>query len=228
MFAWKTSQNSTIRLIKVGITNCYFIESDGITILVDTGQKRRSTNLITTLNAYLAGNSLDYLVLTHTHYDHAENSKLIKERYSPQLIVHQTESDFLRKGFTKLPKGTNLISKIISNSGNKYASWIGKYEPVEPDILVDDSYNIRAGNQLKLIHTPGHTIGSLSILVNDELAIVGDTLFGIFPNKILPPFADDEVELKRSWKKLSYTSCRLFLPAHGKIIKRELLEKHIN
>lgn len=228
MFVWKTSQRSTVRLIKVGITNCYFIESNGITILVDTGQKRKSKNLVTTLSALLAGKSLDYLILTHSHYDHAENAKLIKERFSPQLVVHITESVFLKNGFTRLPEGTNWITKIISNSGNKYASWIGEYEAVEPDILVEDSYNIGASNQIKLIHTPGHTLGSLSILVNDEIAIVGDALFGIFPNKILPPFADDETELKRSWQKLSGTSCRLFLPAHGKRIKRDLLEKHIN
>jgi glyoxylase-like metal-dependent hydrolase (beta-lactamase superfamily II) len=225
MFVWKTSKNSSIQLIKVGITNCYLIEVEGTTILVDTGQKRKSDKLKSRLSAVLKGKKLDYVILTHTHYDHAENAHLVKVLYSPKLIVHKGEAEFLKQGFTKLPRGTNLITDLISRSGNKYAKWIGAYESVMEDIQVSDNFKIDASNNITIIHTPGHTIGSISIIIDDEIALIGDTLFGVIPNKVLPPFADQINELYKSWKKLLATPCKKFLPAHGKLITRELLEE---
>lgn len=52
-------------------------------------------------------------------------------------------------------------------------------------------------------------------------------MFGIFPNSIFPPFADDIQGLLKSWKKLLETNCSVFLPGHGREIKRELVEKEI-
>ncbi|PLX19732.1 MAG: Zn-dependent hydrolase [Marinilabiliales bacterium] len=225
MFVWKTSKNSSIQLIKVGITNCYLIKYDETTILVDTGQKRKSNILESRLSASLKGKRLDYIILTHTHYDHAENANALKELYSPELIVHESEVEFLRQGFTELPRGTNLITDLISRSGNKYARWIGEYEPVKENMEVSDNFKFDNSKNIKIIHTPGHTIGSISILIDDEIALVGDTLFGIIPNKVLPPFADHMKDLYDSWKKLLETPCEKYLPAHGRLITRELLEE---
>jgi hydroxyacylglutathione hydrolase len=42
-----------------------------------------------------------------------------------------------------------------------------------------------------IIHTPGHTIGSMTVVIDDEIAIVGDSMFGIFKWSVLPPYAND-------------------------------------
>jgi glyoxylase-like metal-dependent hydrolase (beta-lactamase superfamily II) len=65
----------------------------------------------------------------------------------------------------------------------------------------------------------------MSVIVGDEIAIVGDTMVGTFPGKIFPPFADDVEGVVQSWGKLLETGCRLFLPAHGSGNSRELVEK---
>jgi len=228
MFVWKTTNNNKIILLKIGITNCYLIETENSFILADTGQKRFSNKLNSILESTLTKEKkLDYLILSHTHYDHAENAKMIQSKYSPKVIVHKNEYGFLKNGFTTLPKGTNLITNFISGMGNKFAAWIGEYEPVTADIQFEESTLLNQIKGIELIETPGHTIGSISIIIDDEIALVGDTLFGVFPNTILPPFADDKDELIESWKKLLQTNCKLFLPAHGKAIKRESIEKEL-
>jgi Zn-dependent hydrolases, including glyoxylases len=87
--------------------------------------------------------------------------------------------------------------------------------------------NVEDAN-IRVISTPGHSIGSISVIVDNEVAIVGDALFGIFSNSVFPPFADDVKTLIDSWGKLLKTNCTLFLPAHGRPITRELLEREYN
>ena len=66
------------------------------------------------------------------------------------------------------------------------------------------------------------------LIIDDEIAMVGDTMFGIINGKILPPFADDKKGMYNSWIKLLETPCKGFIPAHGKLIKRDMVEKQIN
>jgi glyoxylase-like metal-dependent hydrolase (beta-lactamase superfamily II) len=63
------------------------------------------------------------------------------------------------------------------------------------------------------------------VIVDEHIAIVGDTLFGVLPNSVYPPFRDCHEELVKSWGKLLETGCALFLPGHGRPIIRKLLEK---
>ena len=79
-----------------------------------------------------------------------------------------------------------------------------------------------------IMHTPGHTSGSVSVIIDDEIALVGDTMFGIFRSSVFPPFADNIPELIRSWKSLLETECSLFLPSHGREKTREELNTCLN
>ena len=96
------------------------------------------------------------------------------------------------------------------------------YDPVESEILVNGDLDLEDhGFSGKIIHTPGHTSGSLSILLEDHKALVGDTIFNASWSGIYPPFIQDEEELMRSWKLLEGSGIREFYPAHGKILDRE-------
>jgi glyoxylase-like metal-dependent hydrolase (beta-lactamase superfamily II) len=226
MFKWETKKGTIIRMTRIGITNCYLIETNSTNILVDTGQSRHFKKLKSFLHANLTSlnKTLDYLILTHTHYDHAGNASKVKDFFDPQVIVHEKESKFLSDGFTTLPKGTNFITNLLTIIVNKYFSSIGKYEALKSDIDFKLLEQINLDN-LEIIETPGHTSGSLSVLVDHEMAIVGDTLFGVQHRNIFPPFADDKKVLMETWKKLLETKCILFFPAHGKVIKRDLLQR---
>ena len=59
------------------------------------------------------------------------------------------------------------------------------------------------------------------MVIDDEIAIAGDSVIGTMPGSPFPPFADDVPLLLRSWKKIIDTGCRSFLPGHGKPVSRE-------
>lgn len=222
---WNTS-NCTIYQILKGRSNSFLIECENNYILVDTGRKNSWKELTSKIDNILGKNELSCLILTHTHFDHAENANRLKNKYNCTIIVHESEANYLKHGNTPLPKGTNLITGIIIDTIGKKMESRYNFEPIDPDILVDENYNLSDfGSGTYIIHTSGHSNGSISIIIDDEIALVGDTLFGVLGNSIYPPFADDTENMIKSWKTLLETNCKLFLPGHGKEISRKLLEK---
>ena len=228
MKTWITPGGHRIIRILSGRSNVFLLTNEEKNILIDTSPKSKWKKLKKRLKQ-LNVNLIDYLILTHTHYDHAENSKSIIEKYNAQIIVHQNEASFLSSGENILPKGTNLITRLIIRLFAKRFLAIVNYEPCHYDYLVDSIFDLRnAGFNAYIIHTPGHTLGSMSIIIDDNVAIVGDTMFGIFKWSVFPPYADNIIQMIESWGKLLKTNCHVFIPAHGSANSRSLVQKEYN
>ncbi|HEY5524760.1 MAG TPA: MBL fold metallo-hydrolase, partial [Clostridium sp.] len=92
-------------------------------------------------------------------------------------------------------------------------------ENFEPDILLSDGESLnRFGLDGKIIHIPGHTKGSIGILLNDNELIAGDTFMNIiYPTEAL--IVEDIDMLKKSVRKLSLLDLKLLYPVHGKEIR---------
>jgi glyoxylase-like metal-dependent hydrolase (beta-lactamase superfamily II) len=164
------------------------------------------------------------VVLTHTHFDHAGNAAWLAREYGAEIIVQYAEGEFLAAGDTPVPSGTDAFTKGLAGIGKKVPV-VFKYEPCLGDHVFVTTFDLnRFGIDGYVMHTPGHSAGQSAVIIENEIAIVGDSMIGITPGKIFPPFADDTDELLRSWLKLLDTGCSTFLPGHGKHITREELE----
>lgn len=209
-----------------GRSNVYLLTNSVTNILIDTSVSKSWNRLLKQLYK-LNILHVEYLILTHTHFDHAANANRIKEKFKCSVIVHKDVAKYLKKGESNIPGGTNFFTGFLVNILSKFVSTsILKYEPCDPDIIVDFDYDLKElGFKAFLKHTPGHTIGSMSLIIDDEIAIVGDTMFGIFINSIFPPYADDIDLMIRSWGNLLDTKCIRFLPSHGTANDRSLVQK---
>jgi glyoxylase-like metal-dependent hydrolase (beta-lactamase superfamily II) len=228
MKMWKTNQKNEIFQVLSGRTNCYLIPTDDGNILVDTGVRSAYDSLRKHIRSmHLVNERIDKLVLTHTHFDHCRNAAAIKEEDGCQVIVGKEEAGFVEGGNTPLPRGTFSFSRFLVHLGNKLPAGRFAYDPFQADILVDQLHHLveRQDIRIDLISTPGHSAGSISLIVDDDVAMVGDVMIGVFSNSIFPPFADDISLMIQSWEKLLATNCRIFLPGHGQEISRKLLEK---
>jgi len=222
-----TSKGSRVIRILSGRSNSYIVKSGLVNLLVDTGVKSSYNKLIeglTSVNCF----TLDYIVLTHSHFDHCANTSLLVEKYGCRVILSKVESRMVSEGITPIPKGSFFAAKILSALGRKFESSFASYTPFTPDIEVGKCFDLNIhGVNIKIIHTPGHSAGSISVLVDKEIAIVGDTLFGVFPGSVFPPFADNVQLLYKSWHNLLESGCSVFLPGHGKKISRQLLHSQL-
>jgi glyoxylase-like metal-dependent hydrolase (beta-lactamase superfamily II) len=225
MKVWQTKSGYSVSNILPGRSNVFLLSGNGKYILIDGSPGYKWEKLKASLTN-LGIRKIDFLILTHTHYDHAENASKIKEEYGAVVIVNKREADYLQKGENIVPHGTIFLTRFIINKISPAFSDKLNYEPCQPDILVDQLLDLHVfGFNAHIMHTPGHSPGSQSVIVDDEIAIVGDSMFGIFPQSIFPPFAFNEYELIKSWGKLLETDCYTFLPSHGTPNSRELLAK---
>jgi glyoxylase-like metal-dependent hydrolase (beta-lactamase superfamily II) len=227
MKSWKTKGGYEIFRVLSGRSNSYFITTDRLNFLFDTGKVSAFRKLQSNLDKlYSQNKNIDFLILTHTHFDHCQNAAQIQRQGKCIILMSDKELNYVQKGYTPVPRGTMLFSKVIYKLGIHMGLKRFSYAPFTPDLLIRDNFQFKEVKlDLRILETPGHSSGSISILVDNEIAIVGDALFGIFPNSVFPPYADSANELIKSWNKLLKTNCDVFLPGHGREIKRALLQK---
>jgi hydroxyacylglutathione hydrolase len=103
---------------------------------------------------------ITHIINTHGHSDHTAGNRAVKAATGAQLLIHELDAQ--------------RLGKILHNTFSRMMG--GKGSP-PPDVLLRDDDTIRIGEtQLKVLHTPGHTPGSICLYTNGHL-FTGDTLF---------------------------------------------------
>jgi len=224
----------SIHPIKLGADHCYIVRGEGI-IMIDGGSPNQ-------IKAFRKGvkrlsikpEEIRLVVLTHGHWDHIGSAKEIKELTGAKLAIHQREKDCLEKSFKPLPPGVTVWGKIFVKIMAVFLPLV-HYAATDVDIVLGDGeFPLSAyGIPGKIIYTPGHSIGSVTVLLETGDAFVGDLAMGGFPLRFspgLPILAKDMKQVRKSWELLIKEGAKTIYPAHGKpfsidIIQRALLQR---
>ncbi|MHA2308626.1 MAG: MBL fold metallo-hydrolase, partial [Candidatus Heimdallarchaeaceae archaeon] len=136
----------------------------------------------------------------HGHLDHFGSLNKIKEKINARVLVHKNDLPLL--------KGT-----------------------VKPEIVITDEYSLEEyGIKGKIIHTPGHSKGSITIVEDSKIAFIGDIAMKIplLSPSYKPIIADDMEENFASWQKLIDSGVEVLYPSHGKVFNIGGLIKFLN
>jgi glyoxylase-like metal-dependent hydrolase (beta-lactamase superfamily II) len=209
-----------IAAARIGYSNVVLIKNGANSVLVDTGLKGRFKKVKTLLSQLqVEPGEVKLIVLTHVHYDHTGNLQRLKEYTGAKVLVHQNEYENLKSGFIPIPDGQGKYSRLISKFGKlvypKYAS----PRAFEADLINEDEFDLsKYGIAGKVISTPGHTLGSQSVLLGPKL-IAGDTFINLKNGKIFPPFCNEPKVLIHTWQNLFDLGIEEIYPGHGKPLK---------
>ncbi|MEX0987025.1 MAG: MBL fold metallo-hydrolase [Bacteroidales bacterium] len=214
-----------IKRIRFAHVSGFLVYNSNAAILIDAGHSGTTTRFTEAIREIgKSPGDVTLIVLTHTHFDHAGGAKKIKELCGALLAVHRTEAGCLSKGMTPFPRGTRWKGKVIRLFGKLFLWRMAAYPPAEADLLIDDEFDLAPyGIPGKVVHTPGHTSGSLSVLLETGEAIVGDNVLGINMKEHFPPFANDMAGVLQSWELYIRSGVQTLLPAHGGRVKIECL-----
>lgn len=211
---------SAYRVYRIGLlkASAYVVYRPGEAILVDCGNPGSEDKILHMFDHLgLEPEMLKLLILTHSHFDHAGSAGSLKELTGCKVMIHQSESERLRKGYSPIPPGTRWKAKLLVALGRIVARRMMKFPGAEPDLLVELDFDLENyGFPGRVIHTPGHTHGSMVVLMEEGQLITGDTMFGVANKQHFPPFAEDLRALLRSWEKIRDMQVKTCYPAHGR------------
>lgn len=182
---------------------------------------------------------IKYILLTHHHHDHVAIVQELKTITNAKLIVHKNQIPYLERGVTNTVdiKQYNRVLRLIDRFTKPFIKYnyppitINNYDTIMSDDINDNILR-NIGVEGKIVSTPGHSNDSVSILLDNGTAYVGDLAMNIKSMKRmsgmpLPIEAENFEQVKFSIKNLIHLGANLFYPSHGEVITKEMIERVI-
>lgn len=218
-----------IYTIHLGFDQCYLLQGDGL-VLIDCGEPGKIEKFKKCLiKLKIDPKDINLIVATHGHWDHIGSAKEIKDLTGAKLAMHKNEKDWLEKSLIILPPGVTRWGRIFKMILSVFTPKI-KIPPAKVDLVLDEKRFSLAefGIPGSVYYTPGHSSGSVSILLDSGEAFVGDLLMNRFPLTCSPGppiFAEDVSKVKQSIEFLIEKRVKTIYPSHGYSFSAGLLDK---
>lgn len=207
-----------ITRIKLRFSNAYLIH-ERKAVLVDTGSPGEGAAIQAALHAQgLAVSDLSLILHTHVHSDHVGSTAELLGLAPILTAFHRLDDALMDRGDNGQLQGVGLRGRIMAHFFKN-----GAFARFQRDLVIEDTLRLDAyGVSGSILHTPGHTLGSISLLLDSGEAIVGDVLMGGYLGGIVRPgqpndhyFSADFTATQRSLGRiLAHAPQRLFV-GHG-------------
>jgi hydroxyacylglutathione hydrolase len=199
--------------------NCYLVKTPDGYVLIDTGFSRNRSALEKELVRKGCKNgNLKLIILTHGDSDHAGNCAYLRDKYGAKAAIHRDESQVVEHGDMSLSRksGNRLTRLVLSFFG------LGKSDRFKPDICVDGGYDFSAdGFHARVLHVPGHSVGSIAVLTAEGDLFCGDLLVNA-QKPVKNSLVDDPAEMDASIQMLKSLKINTVYPGHGKPFPMEM------
>lgn len=223
----------TIPILPGGMLNAFLLVHNRRAVLVDTGLPNSELKIEQALRAHgLDWDAVCLTVLTHAHIDHAGSAVAVRSKTSGGILAHSEEVSYC-KGHKPLLKPSGAFGRLFKLTG----AIERPFDSFTPDhVMQGERYDLSDwGVPVRLLHTPGHTPGSISVLLEDGRVIAGDLaasgilLGGIaFRNRPKsPPFEEDRAKVAVSLETLLEAGARQFFLGHGGPLCADAITRHV-
>ncbi len=187
---------------ETGFTSNSYIIEDGVRILVDPGHHDHLRDLVELMREDgFELKDVDWIIVTHAHVDHCGSVYEIRKNYSVKVAMHEDERQYMQAQM-------RFVHRLVGLS----------FTPFTVDYWFKGGESLLfEGLDLKIIHTPGHTPGSISIYSpHEKYLLTGDLVFegGVGRTDL----GGDANLLAESIERVSRLEVEMLLPGHGPVI----------
>jgi glyoxylase-like metal-dependent hydrolase (beta-lactamase superfamily II) len=202
--------------------NCYLVTSDTEMILIDTGLPGNGKKIV----EYVTGigknpSEIKYIFLTHSDMDHIGSAMELKRLTGAKVIIHAGDAPALAGNNSSRLRNKGRFVKILMAILSK----LMHFPQLEPDIVLKENTDIAS---FKVLNTPGHSEGSISLYLPGKVIFVGDALKSDANGNPKPPskaLSADMVQAKASVQTIAGLEYDLLLVGHGAPVTSEASTK---
>jgi len=220
--------NKSIIKLNPGGSNSYLLGGTGGYLLVDTGMKGAADKIERQLRKInIEPTEINHILITHDHYDHTGGLEEIRKMTKAEVLIHEDEL----KDNSNNKNQSNLFYRVLVSIFGIITPEGKPEEKIKPDVILKGNMDLHElGYEARIVHTPGHSPGSVCVITDEGVCIAGDTLFNIFPGGHYPIIVFDRKKLAESYMNLEKENCSIFYPGHGEPIssadfKKRIIEK---
>lgn len=210
-----SSGDGKVRSIRFGHCNIYLIEAEEGYILVDAGMPGMAEELDAAFQkAGIEPTDIDLIIATHGHLDHVGSMAHAQTVTSGKVLCHRSVAKDLANGRAERAIPRNLRACLLALLTALMGS---AFDGVHADILMDDDFDLSDyGVAGRVIHTPGHSPSSMSIMLDNGEALIGDMVREEGSGKVgLGMFYDDKETLVKSLERVAAFEPRSIYLSHG-------------
>ncbi len=167
--------------------DCFLIRGKGANILVDTGFAFCADDMLKKIKSQLKDESLDYILLTHSHYDHAMGIPVLRKAFPEVKIIGSAYCDYILKKPTARKKMYEMDCKAATAYGKSFAEDLT--QELYCDIVTEDGEEVLLGEErVQAVAFPGHTKCCMGFYFTKEKLLVSCETLGIYANnmKVFP------------------------------------------
>jgi hydroxyacylglutathione hydrolase len=202
-----------VHVVPLGIAIVYLLENEYGYYLIDAGPPRYEENVLHAMRE-IGGKDLKLIFITHAHVDHYGSAAAIRRQTGASITIHKADREALANAKTEIgsARGRGRLTSF-------WLPWALRFlrpEPIQPDLTFTDGQSLTAfGLDAYVLHTPGHTPGSSSLIVENRLAFVGDLLTTRGSPHLQNLYAHDWSQLPASLRRLQSLNLEWIYTGHG-------------
>lgn len=201
-------------------SNCYLITQENSSILVDTGLKGNEKKILEACQ----GKNVQLIVLTHGHIDHIQNAATLAKQLRVPIAMHKRDIALIQNNLCREMKSKGFLGNVVrffSVMSAKFA----KIQTFIPEVILADGDKLfEYGIDGEIIELPGHTEGSIGIILGDQHLLVGDALMNMFAPGVSLLYENQE-EMLQSAKKIEDLGEIIVHFGHGKAVENRVWVK---